>query len=175
MKALLISTLLVILLASNSFGQGEGKLSVGVGSSMRNGLTADLYIDRNLGERWQIGLMPSALFAFNPQVDYTLITLNLNTRFYLSKWRVIRPYTYAYTGYGEEYSKFVDSPDPTSVVKFINNSLGVGVRIAIGKKGWSLDGNIGYLGYIGTSEKNYFQTVVYSFSIFKSFGKKEKR
>jgi hypothetical protein len=175
MKILLVSVLLVVLLGINSFGQADGKWSIGVGTSLRNGFTADLYIDRHLGDRWQIGLMPTALFSFNPIAVSTMVVLNLNARFYFSNWQVVRPYTYSYAGYGEEFSRFIDSPDPMKVVKFINASLGVGLRVPLGKKGWSLDGNVGYLGYFGTSVKKKFQTYVISFSVFKRFGKMAKQ
>jgi hypothetical protein len=163
MKTLIASGLLVFLLASNSYGQGDGKWSVGVNATpIFDGLTSSIFINRHIGERWQIGAMPFTRFYkyvddFSKTTS-TMAGLNFNARFYLTKWTFLKPYTYGYTGYGETYSKFEHSNGPTfnNVIKFFNSSIGVGMQVPIGIRGWSLDGNFGYQGYFANSEKSNF-------------------
>jgi hypothetical protein len=181
MKGLLVLIILIVFHFSNSYGQGDGKWSAGVNATpIFDGLTSSIFINRHVGERWQIGAMPFTRFYkyvddFSKTTS-TMVGLNINARFYLAKWAFLKPYTYGYTGYGETYSKFEHNNAPTSndVIKFFNTSLGVGVQVPVGKRGWSLDGNFGYQGYFANSEKYDFHTYVYSFGIFKRFGKKDK-
>jgi hypothetical protein len=181
MKVLVFSVVFVALLGSNSFGQAEGKWSVGVNATpIFDGITTSVYINRHFGARWQLGVMPFTRFYkyVSPysKTTSTMVGLNVNARFYLTNWTFLKPYTYGYTGYGETYSTFEHSNSPTSssVIKFFNTSAGIGLQIPIGKSGWSLDGNFGYQGYFANSEKYNFHTYVYAFGIFRRFGKKAK-
>jgi hypothetical protein len=187
MKALVVSFLLVIIATFNSFGQADGKWSVGVGATpVFDGLTTSIYINRHLGERWQFGIMPFSRFyklsstytggasPITSKTNSIMLGLNVNARYYITnKWAFIKPYVYGYSGYGETHTKYEYTSYPTrsSVIKFFNTSLGLGVQVPIGRRGWSLDGNFGYQGYFATSEKYNFHTYVYSFGVFKRFGK----
>ena len=174
MKVLTISFLLVIATTINSYSQADGNWSVGVGTTRTVvGYTTNLYINRHLGEHWEVGAMPFALFTFNSDFNYTMIGLNLNARFYLSNWQTVRPYAYGYSGFGAIYSSFDNSQNPTSEkVTFSNTSFGAGLQVPVGKKGWSLDGNFGYQGYFAITEEFDLHNTVFSFSVYKRFRKR---
>lgn len=56
-------TILLVGIAGAVFGQTEGKWSVGVGysPSVQDGSTFAVYINRHMGNKWQIGLIPFCL------------------------------------------------------------------------------------------------------------------
>ena len=176
MKVLIFSCLIVFTISSKTFAQADGNWSAGVGTtSTIVGYTFNIYINRRLGERWELGAMPFALFTFIPDYNYTMIGLNIKARLYLSNWKKVRPYAYGYSGLGAIYSNFDNRPNSTSdVITFSNTSFGVGIQVPIGKKGWSLDGNFGYQGYFAITEEFYLHNTVFSFSVYKRFRKKIK-
>ena len=183
MKVRTIIILLVFTLTVNSFGQADGKWSVGVGvTPVFDRAIGTIYINRHITEQWQVGAMPFVQFSSytssGMNSNTIMLGLNLNTRFYFSRWTKLLPYAYGYGGYGESHTDIEIStiPPPFSVVpKFYNASVGIGMQVPFGKSGWSLDGNFGYLGYFEIDGYNSpYHTTIYSFGIFKRFSKSKK-
>ncbi len=177
MKKLLV--VLFISLSSFSFGQTQGKWSVGVSYTplIQSGSTFATYLNRHLNKKWQIGLMPFGYF-YNYKSDYSsfksnLMGLNFTSRYVLLQGDISKTYIQAFSGYGYTANTYQDSNngERKEELDYLNFSVGVGVEIAIGKKGWFGDINLGYLRYHSLSEVDNFNSPMGSIGILKRFGK----
>ncbi|MCF6351697.1 MAG: porin family protein [Cyclobacteriaceae bacterium] len=175
-----VFTILLIAFTSVSFGQTNGKWSVGVGytPSVQRGSTFGVYINRHFGEKWQVGLIPFGWFYGYDNPRFTSLKsnslgLNLSARYSPFQSKILKPYLYSFAGYG--YSTFKYS-NPTYLIDvltmdYVNLSLGIGTEIAI-SKGRSLDANLGYL-RLAFFDRGYDSSPVFSIGVLKRFGKTE--
>jgi len=180
MRKIIFIVLIVCSAAGLGYAQERGDWYVGIGGTLFGGGTMlGMYVNQHLNARWQVGVMPFArIYNFNDGFSKntsTTLGLNVNSRFYLARGRTLLPYAYTYGGYGESYNTF---EYPTSITKstdrFFNASLGLGVQVLLGEAGWSVDANMGYLGYFGLQDTGSFNTYIYSIGLFKRFGKKRQ-
>ena len=177
MKTRLFFLSLMLATTAHLKGQDMGKWSVGVGvMTYGNGIRTNLSINRNIGHRFQVGLMPSFEYApFNTSNGY-FTGINLSTRFYILKEKKVLPYIYGYGGY---LMSSVVSRDGSYPEKWnghgYNYSLGLGLQLQL-KKGWSLDFNIGFFEYHLNYEnqENWGWYPDYSIGIRKRLGKLKK-
>ena len=177
MKTFFVSFLFVFYLATNSFGQAEGNWSVGVGvTPFAGGITMALYANHHFGDRWQIGAMPifrNVKLESNNQSK--LFGIHFNTRFYLTQWKFLKPYAYGFTGYLHENYIYLKGQDLVELkTNYWDLSVGLGLQLPLGKKGWSIDANGGYFGDIDFRGYVNYKSWFYSFGIFKRFGKSKK-
>jgi len=177
MKTLTIALLIFMALGANA--QTEGKWSVEVGYSplIQSGSTFAVYVNRHLSEKWQIGLMPFG-YIYNFSTDYSSFKsnsmgLNFTSRYTLIKGSISKTYIQSFGGYGRTTNTYQSSnlDESKEDLDFLNFSVGVGVEIAIGKKGWFGDINLGYLRYYSLSDVNNFNSPIGSIGILKRFGK----
>ncbi len=171
----------ILLLATPtlSFGQTKGKWSAGVSYTplIQSGSTFATYLNRHLNEKWQIGLMPFGYF-YNYKSDYSSFKsnsmgLNFTSRYVLLQGDISKTYIQAFGGYGHTANTYQNSnnSEQKEELDYLNFSVGVGVEIAIGKKGWFGDINLGYLRYHSLSEASNFNSAIGSIGILKRFGK----
>ncbi len=172
-------TVILIGLATLSFGQTNGKWSVGMGytPAIQGGSTFSGYINRHLGDKWQVGIMPFGWFdsyenpGFSSQKTNSL-GLNLTSRYSPLQLGIFKPYMYSFAGYGHSTFKysFQNNPTEISTVDYLNFSIGVGGEFSVGR-GWSLDANYGYLRLEFFEDNGYINTMYFSVGILKRFGK----
>ncbi len=174
---------MLVVFALNATAQTEGKWSVGVGytPSIVGGQTFTGYINRHLGEKWQVGVMPFGFFYKDTDSSgYTdkshTIGLNLSTRFAPYQFKLLKPYIYAFTGYGLGVFKY--SNQYSEGIDYSHNldfSLGIGTEIRMGDGGWAIDLNVGSLllkseNTDGSGSGGYLGPI-FSVGILKRFGK----
>ena len=171
--------LLLLAFAINVNGQNDGKWSTGIGysPSIQGGATFAIYLNRHVGKKWQVGLIP-----FGWLDSYTSVTgtssksnslgLNLTSRFMPVQFNVFRPYLYAFSGFGHSTFKRTNPSYSIQVSTddYFNYSVGIGVETII-TSGWSIDTNLGYLRLEFLNDGGYYNTPVFSVGVLKRFGK----
>jgi len=180
MKTILLLTALLLGTAINSVAQEKGDWSFGLGlSPYWDGLSASIYANRHMGDRWQVGLMPfTRYYTYTGNFATTnqyYLGANLNARYYVLKEKKLLPYRYGFGGYAQTYT---NTDDGSTISKERQNnydfSLGLGTQYQLGNKGWSLDLNIGYLWFNEINGADKFRAPFYSFGVFKRLIKSQK-
>lgn len=174
MKRIAISALLLYSYAASAQTQGKWSLGVGATPAFDNGLTVGLYTNRHLSDHWEIGLMPYTWIYKKDGDSYDhnhhSLGLNLNARYTIIRWKVLGPYVYGYGGLGQTKYNYEGINAPSSITfNYSNFSTGIGSRIHLGSKDWSLDFNTGYFWINeldGDSKSSY---LFYSIGVFKRF------
>lgn len=175
MKQAVWAFVFVFGLALSASAQEEQKWSVGVGLTPQlNSITTSVYLNKHIGDRWHLGLMPIYIFSKTNCplfVNYSNhIGLNFNSRYYFTKDNIFNPYAYGFGGYVHNYEL---QKDLTNTYKSnyhnVDVSVGAGTQIKSGYEGWSLDANIGYFMYSRIGEGFISGTLFYSIGIFMSF------
>ena len=168
MRRLIVILFFILGLSSTNFGQ-DSKWSLGLGVSPQwDGVSTSIYINRNIGDHWQFGLMPIYRYYEYSTSQRDFYGVNLNSRFLILPETKLQPYLYGFSGYLS--SSFRGENSSSTRTDNINFSLGAGTTFKIGQSKWSLDANIGYLwfrGINGSIEK--FRSPFYSFGVFRKF------
>jgi len=179
-KRTLLLFAILLGLTMHSIGQENAKWSLGLGlSPFFDGINTAIYVNRHLGDRWQVGFMPFTRYtnfkSQNSNTNQFYFGANLNTRFYLLKEKRFLPYLYGFGGYVKTYTS-VD--DGSSISKESQNnfnySLGAGTQFKIGEKGCSLDLNVGILWFNEFDLTSSLRAPFYSFGVFKRLQKSGK-
>ncbi len=178
MKNLLLLALIGV--SSISFGQTLGKWSTGLSytPSIQNGTTLAIPINRHFTDKFQMGLTVFTWYdkyqsGSSTNVKSGSLGINLTSKYVFVKGSVLRPYIQGFGGYGHTatiyQSQFYD--DREELLDYWGFSLGIGTEVAIGKKGWFGDINLGYFKYISLSGATEFSSPIGSVGILKRFGK----
>ena len=177
MKTPIIALLLFFAIGANA--QTDGKWSAGISYTpmIQSGSTFATNINRHLSKKWQIGLMPFG-YIHNFSTDFSSFKsnsmgLNFTSRYTLIIGNISKTYIQAFGGYGHTENTYQSSyyDERKEGLDYVNFSIGVGVEIAIGEKGWFGDINLGYLRYHSLSGVNNFNSAMGSIGVLKRFGK----
>lgn len=177
MKKWILSAALITFLLAPSLAQ-EGKWSLGLGFSAEKyekyRYSGAIYINRNLGPRWQVGIMPTTSYYQTSGTGSTLteflLGVHVNTRFYFLTETKLKPYAFGYLGNTFVFQEQVGDTEYTKTNESVmSGGIGLGLQYDIGKKGWSLDLN-GALRYFRKPSKvaqhnEYFLSI----GVFKKF------
>lgn len=175
MKHLLF--ILFVVLAANSNAQTVGKWSIGVGytPSIQTGYAFAIYLNRHLGNKWQVGLTPFVWYDKNSATqtvtaNSTSLGLNLTSRFTPIQLNMFKPYLYGRAGYGNTLTKYSNPNYADRNEDYVNFSLGIGTEVSI-SNGWAIDANLGYIKLDFIDSDSYNQSPILSIGVLKRFGK----
>jgi len=137
-----------------------------------------LAVSAETRNRWQVGAMPVFRYwqSGKAGINGTSVGISVNCRYRFTDWQSVQPYAYGFSGYIKEFVKReVTNSDNDFNRDYLKGSMGLGIQVPIGTKGWSADLNAGYFWYYSFDGTVIYHSGFYSFGLFKRLVKKSKK
>ena len=141
-------------------------------TSSLNGILIGPAANRDIGNKFEIGVMPIFLYYKNEYGNgryFKRITsgLNFSGKYYFSKETIMDPYVSSLVGYGiTDY----ESNNTSSNSDYFSFVVLLGNEIQLGQKGWNFDFNIGLISIEELDFSSSFVVFpIYSIGIKKRF------